>query len=148
MSQNVTKSGGSKTLQNDDKQKNATTKTLQTVGTKNGMQNLDRFVPAKITKKQQKAIENFAKKIFFATKSKGVVRIDFLIDLDINKIYANEINTIPGSFAFYLWQKSGLDFNKLLDRIIDISIKNFAEQKKLTTKFYSSVLTKSAKLSK
>lgn len=116
------------------------TGTKNNFGTKNGMQNLDRLIPAKITNAQQKKIESLAKKIFEVTKSKGVVRIDFMIDTQKNKIYANEINSIPGSFAFYLWQKSGIEFDKLLDKLIQISVNQFNSQNQLTTKFNSSVL--------
>ena len=53
-------------------------------------------------------IEQIAKRIFVATKAKGVVRIDFLIDSVSGEVFANEINTIPGSFAFYLWQEADM----------------------------------------
>jgi len=136
-----------KYLTNKTKQQNSS-KTVQNYGSKNGMQNADRVIPADITKSQQKTIENLAKKIFAITNSKGVVRIDFMIDTKTNKIYANEINTIPGSFAFYLWQKSNLQFDKLLDMVIDIAIRDKIQRQRLTTKFNSTVLSQNAKISK
>ena len=110
-------------------------------GTKNGMQSMGRIIPADITKGQEKTINNLAKKIFAITRSKGVVRIDFMIDVDTQKVYANEINTIPGSFAFYLWEKSGISFAELIDRLIDIAENSKNEDDKLTTTFMSSVLS-------
>ena len=110
-------------------------------GTKNGMQSMGRIIPADITKKQKKTIENLAKKIFAVTRSKGVVRIDFMIDCDTKKVYANEINTIPGSFAFYLWEKSGINFSVLIDKLIEIAETSKKETDKLTTIFLSSVLS-------
>ena len=104
---------------------------IASVGTKNGMQNADRIIPAKLSKREENYIQKLAKKIFEITNSKGVVRIDFLVDREKNKIYANEINTIPGSFAFYLWQKSGIEFDELLDRTIQIAINHQTEQNKL-----------------
>ena len=117
-------------------------------GTKNGMQNADRIIPADITKKQKKTIENLAIKIFKATNSKGVVRIDFLIDEISGKVYANEINTIPGSFAFYLWQKSSITFDKLIDKLIEIALMEHRHKQTLTNKFSSSVLFQNAKIAK
>ena len=108
-------------------------------GTKSGMQNLDRIMPANISKKQIKTIESLAKKIFSSLNCKGVVRIDFIIDQSTNKIYANEINTIPGSFAFYLWQNKGIDFSKLADILIEIAIEDSKQKRKLVTKFSSNV---------
>lgn len=113
--------------------------------TKIGMQNIDRVIPANINYEQTLEIENLSKKIFEKLDCKGVVRIDFMIDLDNNKIYANEINTIPGSFAFYLWEKTELNFNKLLDGIIEIAINNNRDKNKLITTFQSSVLNKNSK---
>ena len=117
-------------------------------GTKNGMQNLDRIIPANITKTQKKLIENLAKKIFIATNSKGVVRIDFMIDTKTQKVYANEINTIPGSFAFYLWEKCGITFDKLADRLIEIASNRNKEQEKLISNFDSSVLNQGVAVKK
>ena len=117
-------------------------------GAKNGMQNADRIIPAKITKKQENLINNLAKKIYEITKSKGVVRIDFMIDNTTDKVYANEINTIPGSFAFYLWQKSDVSFDKLLDILIEEAIKEQAQKRKYTTKFSSSVLSQNTRIAK
>lgn len=108
---------------------------------KNGMQNLDRIVPANITKEQINQIEILAKKIFKITNSKGVVRIDFMIDQKSGKIYANEINSIPGSFAFYLWEKSGITFDKLADKLIDIAIAEKCQKDMLLSVFKSSVLS-------
>lgn len=123
------------------KSSNCGTKTQKEFsGTKNGMQNIDRIVPADITKNQEKRIKDLALKIFEITNSKGVVRIDFMIDNDTGKVYANEINTIPGSFAFYLWQKSGINFEKLLDKVIEIAIDDKNKKENLTTIFNSSVL--------
>ena len=107
---------------------------------KNGMQNLGRIIPANITETQKSQIEKMAKKIFEITNSKGVVRIDFMIDQKSKKVYANEINTIPGSFAFYLWNGLGLDFEKLADRLISIAIEEHNKKQKLISVFNSSVL--------
>ena len=106
----------------------------------NGMQNLSRIVPANISVVQTEKIKRLAQKIFTLLNCKGVVRIDFMIDNKQGKIYANEINTIPGSFAFYLWEQSGVKFDVLLDKLIELAIHSKLKQNLLTTTFNTSVL--------
>lgn len=106
----------------------------------NGMQNLSRIVPANISVAQTEKIKKLAQKIFTLLNCKGVVRIDFMIDNKQGKIYANEINTIPGSFAFYLWEQSGVKFDVLLDKLIELAIHSKLKQNMLTTTFNTSVL--------
>ena len=49
---------------------------------------------------------------------KGVVRIDYMFDRNSGGIYITEINTIPGSLAYYLWEYDGVDYRELIDRMI------------------------------
>ncbi|MDO5301852.1 MAG: D-alanine--D-alanine ligase family protein [Tissierellia bacterium] len=78
-----------------------------------------RNIPAKITDQEAATIEKLAKGAFAALSCSGTARIDFLMDED--GIYINEINTLPGSLGFYLWEGKGLSFTQLVDRIIDIA---------------------------
>ena len=57
----------------------------------------------------------------------GVARIDFMIDETTGKVYVNEINTIPGSLSFYLWEASGVSFDRLIDRLVDIALRRSRE---------------------
>ena len=50
-------------------------------------------------------------------------RIDFLLDSSTGEIFFNEINTIPGSLSFYLWEYSGINFTALIDRLIEIAFR-------------------------
>ena len=138
--QKVEKNTKNSEIIKEKQQKNANFQQKSNIGTKNGMQNLDRIMPANITKLQKEKIETLAKRIFNVTNSKGVVRIDFMINSKTGKIYANEINTIPGSFAFYLWERSGIKFDALLDKLVDIAINHKSEKDKLLSNFVSSVL--------
>jgi D-alanine-D-alanine ligase len=106
----------------------------------NGMQNLGRIVPANITQREELHIKKLACKVFSELGAKGVVRIDFMMDSETRKIYVNEINTIPGSFAFYLWEYSDIKFDELLNKIIEIAENDAQNKQKLTTTFSSSVL--------
>ena len=81
-----------------------------------------------------------AKKIFEVVGCSGVVRIDFMIDTKTGKVFANEINTIPGSFAFYLWNNKGINFVELSDRLIQIAVDNNNNKNKLVSNFISGVL--------
>ena len=87
-----------------------------------------RIIPAEIEDNIREEIEELAKKAFTTIDARGVSRIDFLIDKN-KKIYINEINTLPGSISFYLWEGKGYPFNKLIDELINIAIKVYDEKK-------------------
>lgn len=78
-----------------------------------------RRIPADIDKEVEEKIKNYAKEAFKAIDCCGDARIDFLYDG--NNIYVNEINTIPGSIAFYLWEGMGISFTDLISRIIEFA---------------------------
>lgn len=112
-------------------------------GTKGGMSSMTRKVPADITEEQTKQIQFYTRYAFKVLNSKGVARIDFIIDNDDGKVYINEINTIPGSFAFYLWNYKGeLPYTKLIDELIDIAEKEHEEKMKNNYTFKSTIIEK------
>ena len=69
-----------------------------------------------------------------------MTRIDFMIDTSTDTVYLNEVNTIPGSLSFYLWEPVGLPYAKLLDNMINLAFKRQREQSELTFSFDSNVL--------
>lgn len=79
-------------------------------------------------------IKNAAEKTFLALNASGNVRVDILLDKN-NEIYVNEINTLPGSFGFYLWEESGYTFSSLLDRVIEIALEMDDEKHKTNFRF-------------
>ena len=85
-------------------------------------------------------IEKVAKEAFKALGSSGNARIDFLIDDSKNKVYINEINSIPGSLAFYLWEAKDVDFTKVLDEMIQVGIKDYKKRTSKTHSFNSNIL--------
>lgn len=111
-------------------------------GTKNGMASMSRKVPADITDEQSNEIKDLTIKSFKALNSKGVVRIDFLIDNSNGKVYVNEINTIPGSFAFYLWEHDGLSYPQLIDKLIEIAEKENKEKNENNYTYKSNIVGK------
>ncbi len=80
-----------------------------------------RIIPADIPDKLRTTIEGLAKMAFKCIDAKGTARIDFLVDEDEN-VFVNEINTIPGSFGFYLWEGKGYSFERLIDEMIEIAL--------------------------
>lgn len=97
-----------------------------------GMASLSRKIPAEITKSQEQEVYELAIKTFKALNCEGVVRVDFIIDNDTQKVYVNEINTIPGSLSYYLWEPKGLYYNKLLDKVIRYALIRKERKNKIT----------------
>lgn len=87
-----------------------------------------RIIPADIGDVLREKVEELAKNAFIAIDCSGNARIDFLVDE--SEVYINEINTLPGSIAFYLWEKKGYPFNKLIDEMINIAFKVHEEKNK------------------
>lgn len=86
-----------------------------------------RIIPADIEDGMREKIEELAKSAFISIDGSGTSRIDFLIDEEEN-IYVNEINTLPGSIGFYLWEKKGYSFENLIDELLNIAIKKNKEK--------------------
>ncbi len=93
-----------------------------------GMASLKRVLPAPIEPELKERIQKLSVDIFKAMDCKGVVRIDYMFDAPSQELYITEINTIPGSLAFYLWEACGLPYTKLIDRMVECAMK--AEQDK------------------
>lgn len=107
---------------------------------KSGMASLKRKIPADIDGETREKIRDMAVKAFQALGCSGVARIDFMIDLSSGSIYLNEINTIPGSLAFYLWEPLGVKYSQLLDRMISLALKRERENKALNFSFDTNIL--------
>jgi D-alanine-D-alanine ligase len=94
-------------------------------------------IPAQLTLLQKKQIKEIAVRAFQAVDCAGMGRVDFLVDRKTDKVFLNEINTIPGftSISMYpkLWAASGLAYPKLLDRLIALALERHRE--KARTKF-------------
>lgn len=97
-------------------------------------------LPAKISTEQKKTIQELAVKTFQALGCNGVIRIDFIINQDDNKIYVNEVNTIPGSLSFHLWRETGMNYTEELNEIISLGLKRAREEKNLTFSFETNIL--------
>lgn len=86
-----------------------------------GMASAERIIPADVSKELSEAIRDTSVKIFSHFGCSGVARLDFLVNAETKQYYFNEINTIPGSFSFYLWKESGTSFKALLLDMITVA---------------------------
>ena len=105
-----------------------------------GMASTSRKLPADLSEKTRKEVEDIAIRAFKGLGSAGNSRIDFLIDEKTNKVYINEINSIPGSLAFYLWDAKDINFTQVLDDMINIGIKDYKKRLSKTHSFESNIL--------
>ena len=110
-------------------------------GNAKGMASLARKIPADISEKKSNEIRDLACKVFKALGAAGVVRIDFIIDTESDKVYVNEVNTIPGSLSFYLWEKTDLPYGKLIDKLISLAFRRSRNRENLTFTIDTNILS-------
>ena len=110
-------------------------------GASEGMASADRIIPAPVSDAAAAALVDAAKRAHHALGFFGVVRYDFFLkDTDgAPRVVLNEPNTVPGSFAFYLFEPAGLPFQDLADALLDIAFAEAAERN-ATTRTFESVL--------
>ncbi len=93
-----------------------------------GMQASQKRIPAELPEEETREIQRLAAETFRVLSCHGVSRVDVIVDRATRKIYVNEINTIPGSLSFYLWEATGLSFDKLMDTLVALALKRKREQ--------------------
>lgn len=97
-------------------------------------------LPADIPEKTRDEIQKLAKETFKILGCSGISRIDFLIDEELDKVYVNEINTIPGALSWYLFEASDKKFEDVLDEAINIAIKRHSAREELTFSYDQNIL--------
>ena len=108
-----------------------------------GMKSLSRVVPAPIGDELTGRIQAMTCDIFKLLDCCGTVRVDFILDQN-DMLFVNEPNTIPGSLAFYLWKASGLDFPKLIEKMVEDALRAHADKNSSVFAYDSSILKKVA----
>jgi D-alanine-D-alanine ligase len=111
---------------------------------KSGMASLARKVPADVSDQMRSEVQDIAARAFKELRCHGVVRFDFLVDADTGKVYLNEVNTTPGSLAFYLWEASGVPYPRLLERLVDLAFKRARDLEDMLFSFETNVLANAA----
>ncbi|HLM09650.1 MAG TPA: hypothetical protein VK307_08060 [Thermoleophilaceae bacterium] len=111
-------------------------------GASEGMASADRLIPAPISPAAAEALVSAAKGAHRGLGFFGVVRYDFFLkdpEHGEPQVVLNEANTVPGSFAFYLFEPAGLPFPELADALLDVAFAEAAERR-ATTRTFESVL--------
>ena len=114
-------------------------------GGSKGMASLHRVLPAPIEDSLRDEIQEMSRTIFRLMDCKGVVRIDYMFDRESEKTYITEINTIPGSLAFYLWENAGIPYSSLIDDMIEYAERAY-EDKNTANYAYTSDILKNVSL--
>ena len=109
-------------------------------GRSKGMVSTKRKVPAEISSEAKKLIQETAKEVFQSFNCYGLARIDFLLKEDPLEVFVIEINTIPGSMSFYLWDATDLPFTEMITMLIYLSEERFAQKSENTCTFESNIL--------
>ena len=104
-----------------------------------GMHAAQKRIPAELSAELTAECRRLAGETFRVLSCHGVSRVDLLIDADTNKVYVNEINTIPGSLSYYLWEAAGLSFENLMDRLVKLALKRQRELAKKTLTFNQNI---------
>ena len=91
-----------------------------------GMASLDREIPAKIGQTIKEELQELARKAFALCRCKGMVRVDFML-VNGKELYVTEINPIPGSMSYYLWEASGVSFTQQITDIIEQAIRDYRD---------------------
>ena len=112
----------------------------KTGGASKGMASLARKVPAELDAETEKTIKQACLDTFEILGCNGISRIDCMIDDDNGNVYVNEINTIPGSLAFYLWEAAGIPFTKAIDELISLALKRKRKRDSLTFSYDTNLL--------
>lgn len=106
-----------------------------------GMQASQKRIPADLPEKETERIKYLAGETFRVLSCHGVSRVDVIVDAKTRDIYVNEINTIPGSLSFYLWEATGISFDKLMDKLVSLALKRKREQKLKTVSYDQNIFS-------
>lgn len=109
-------------------------------GKQAGMSSSRRRVPADLSEEQTREVQDLVQRAFVALDGCGVARVDVMLDKGADKFYINEVNTIPGSLSFYLWEASGLAFGDLIDELVESALWRQRTKEKLTFSYDTNIL--------
>ena len=110
-------------------------------GGSKGMASLKRVLPAPIEPELREKIQQLSVDIFNNMDCKGVVRIDYMYDAATNGLYITEINTLPGSMAFYLWEATGMPYREMIDHLVEYAMEAQQEKDDSNYAYASNILT-------
>lgn len=98
------------------------------------------IIPARLDAEQARQVQEIGRKAFLAIECEGMARVDMLLDRTTGKLFFNELNTIPGftSISMYpkMWEASGLHYEELLSRLVDLAVSRHQRKKRLVREFH------------
>ncbi len=106
-----------------------------------GMASTKREIPANLSKELEEEVYELSRKVVKTLGSSGVCRIDFLLDDKTQKLYVNEINSMPGSLAFYLWSEKDVDFSMIMDNLVKQAVDRTRRKQQMTFTYESNILS-------
>ena len=95
-----------------------------------GMKSAERLIPAPLSPELTEHIKQITVSAFKAVDGRGIARIDYLVRPDEDEVYLNEINTMPGSLAFYLWQEEGYSRSDLVEKLVALALEAYAVKRR------------------
>ncbi len=105
-----------------------------------GMKSAERLIPAPVSAELTEQIKQMAVKAFRAIDGRGTARVDFLVKPESSEVYLNELNTMPGSLAFYLWQEEGLSPREVVEQLVQLARDAHAEKRRSTYNYQTNLL--------
>jgi D-alanine-D-alanine ligase len=109
-----------------------------------GMKSAERIIPAPLAPDMTQQIQEIAVRAFQAIDGRGTARIDFLVKPDSSAIYLNEINTMPGSLAFYLWHDMGMTAADVTTQLITLAQQAHAEKRRTSYDYQTNLVALTA----
>ena len=106
------------------------------------MKSAERIIPAPLSADQTAQIQTFARNAFLAVQGRGIARLDFLVRGEM--VYLNEINTMPGSLALYLWSESGMSSGQVVDQLIKLAHEAHADKRRTTFDYKTNLVALTA----
>lgn len=106
------------------------------------MASLDRDIPAKIPDALRDRVQEAARTAYAACRMKGSPRIDFMYTESDDTLYLTEINPIPGSMGFYLWEAYGVSFKQQITDSLEQAVRDMEELRACALDYHSDIIEK------
>ena len=106
-----------------------------------GMQAAQKRIPADLPQELTDRIRTLAGETFRVLSCHGVSRVDLIVDRSTGEVFVNEINTIPGSLSFYLWEATGLSFAGLMDKLVALALKRRRQEEEKTVSYDQNIFS-------
>ena len=115
-------------------------KYLEDGGAQTGNAEANLVIPANISEEHTAQVKEMSKKLFTAVEANGTMRVDFLLNKETNELFANEINTLPGTLYHHLWKKSGTEINTVIAMMLKNGMHRWKESRDIHNDYATNVL--------